>query len=87
MKRLDILSGTGAGILGAALGLLFADWLKPFAVPALLIGIVVHGGAMYQKSRLEQQEGESLPGWAKTAELACWIMLAFLALFIGYRLY
>ncbi len=42
-KRLDLLGGVGAGVLGAGIALLFASSLQPFAVPALLIGIVAHG--------------------------------------------
>lgn len=34
IKRLDLLGGVGAGMLGAGIALLFASSLQPFAVPA-----------------------------------------------------
>lgn len=55
MKRLDLLGGVGAGVLGAGISLLLTQWLQPFAVPALLIGILAHGWAMYAKGKLERQ--------------------------------
>lgn len=87
MKRLDLLGGLGAGVLGAGLALLFAEWLQPFALPALLLGIASHGLAMYQKSRLERQDGVLQPAWADIAERICWTMLAALVLYAGYRLW
>lgn len=86
IKRLDLLGGIGAGILGAGLALLFAKWLQPFALPALVVGIVSHGFAMYQKSRLERREGVLQPAWSGIAERICWAMLAILVLYVGDRL-
>lgn len=42
IKRLELLGGLGAGILGAGLALLFLDFLQPFAIPALLVGIIAN---------------------------------------------
>lgn len=85
-KRLELLGGLGAGILGAGVALLLADWLKPYAIPALLLGMVAHGWAMYQKGRLEQQVAMPQPAWTKLTELVCWILLGSLALYIVYQL-
>ena len=86
IKRMDLLGGLGAGILGGGLALLFARWLESFALPALLLGIATHGWAMYQKGRLERDAGLSEPRWAAVAEGVCWFLLALLFLYIGYRI-
>jgi len=86
IKRLELLGGLGAGILGAGIALLFAEYLRQFAVPALLLGIVSHGYAMFQKSRLERLDGINQPAWADVAEKICWVMLAALVLYVGYKL-
>lgn len=85
IKRLDLLGGVGAGVLGAGLALIFAEWLKPFAVAALLLGALSHGWAMFQKARLERQAGVVQPLWAHVAEWACWVMLICLFAVIAYR--
>ena len=87
LKRLDLLGGIGAGVLGAGLALMFAEWLQPFALPALGLGIATHGWAMFRKARLERQAGTTQPAWADMAEGACWIMLAGLFLYIAYRVF
>ncbi|OWW22629.1 hypothetical protein AYR66_27140 [Noviherbaspirillum denitrificans] len=87
IKRLELLGGIGAGVLGAGLALLFATYLQQFAIPALLLGVVSHGWAMFQKTRLERQEGLYQPAWADAAEKACWLMLVSLVLYVGYTLF
>lgn len=83
VKRLDLLGGIGAGVLGAGIALLFASSLQPFAVPALLIGILAHGWAMYAKGRLERQSKMEQPKWAVAVEWVCWLMLTGLILYVG----
>jgi hypothetical protein len=83
IRRLDLLGGVGAGVLGAGIALLFPSSLQPFAVPALLIGILAHGWAMYAKGRLERQAKVEQPKWAVAAEWACWLMLTGLVLYVG----
>ena len=86
IKRMELLGGLGAGMLGGGIALLFARWIEPFAVPALLLGIATHGWAMYQKHRLERAQGLSEPRWALVTEGVCWMLLAILVLYIGYRI-
>ncbi|HVL77329.1 MAG TPA: hypothetical protein VM406_15050 [Noviherbaspirillum sp.] len=86
MKRLEILGALGAGVIGAGLGILFADRLETFAIPALLFGIAVHGWAMFQKGRVQDREEQAQPGWATATEWICWVLLAALALYIGLQL-
>lgn len=87
IKRLDILGGFGAGVLGAGLALLFAQWLAPFAIPALILGIGTHAWAMYHKGRLERREGLTLPRWTIAAEGICWILLGLLVVYIAQSLF
>jgi len=84
LKRLELLGGVGAGILGAGAGLLFARWLLPYAVPVLAVGIVAHGWAMFAKGRLERNLHETQPWWAAAAEWTCWIMIAALVSYIAW---
>lgn len=85
IKRLELLGGLGAGILGAGVALLFADFLQQFAIPALLLGMVSHGWAMFRKGRMEQHAGIVQPRWADVAEWVCWAMMAGLFVYIAYR--
>lgn len=83
LKKVDLLGSLGAGILGAGLALLFAHSLTRFAFPALLIGILVHGWAMFEKGRIEKLEHWVVPKWAILAQRGCWIILAALMLYIA----
>lgn len=87
IKRLDLLGGLGAGVLGAGLALLFAQWLAPFAIPVLILGIGAHGWAMYHKGCLERREGLTLPRWTSAAEGICWILLGLLVVYIAQSLF
>lgn len=86
LKQLDLLGSFGAGVLGAGLALVFARWLEPFAIPALLIGVLTHGWAMFAKSSLERQAGMEQPRWTVAAEWSCWTMLIALSAYVGYTL-
>lgn len=82
-KRAEVAGSAGAGVLGAGLGALFAQWATPFAVPLLLLGALLHGWGMVEKRRLEA--GARLPGWANALYWACWFLLAMLMMWIGLR--
>lgn len=84
LKQLELLGGVGAGILGAGAALLFANWLLPYAVPVLIIGLVTHGWAMFAKGRLERKVHEARPWWATAAEWVCWIMIGALIFYIAW---
>lgn len=83
LKQLDMMGALGAAVLGAGVALLFSEWLLPFAVPAVFIGIAAHGWAMYAKNRFEHQSNVFQPAWEKVAYWVCWILLVAL---IGYVL-
>jgi Mn2+/Fe2+ NRAMP family transporter len=82
LKRLDLLSGLGAGVLGAGIALSFAYRLESYAVPILLVGLIAHGWAMFAKGRLERQAQIERPKWTVVAEWACWLLLAALGIYL-----
>ncbi len=85
IKRAELLSSVGAGVLGAGIGLLLANFLSPYAVPILLLGLMSHAAGMFRKHTLEQQ-GESVRvWWAEALYWLCWVGLAVLLLFIVIR--
>jgi hypothetical protein len=83
LKRAELLSGVGAGVLGAGLALLFARSLARYAVLLLLLGLLTHGWGMYTKHRVEVAEGVELPGWAAWLYWLCWVLLVALALYMA----
>lgn len=82
LKQLDLLSGLGAGVLGAGIALLFAYRLESYALPILLVGLIAHGWAMFAKGRVELQAQIERPKWAVAAEWACWLLLAALSVYL-----
>jgi drug/metabolite transporter (DMT)-like permease len=82
-KRAELAGSAGAGVLGAGLGALFAQWAAPFAVVLLVLGVLLHGWGMVEKRRLEA--GATSPAWSKALYWVCWILLAILMIWIGFR--
>ncbi len=86
IKRAELLSSIGAGVLGAGIALLLANIFGRYAVPILLIGLVVHAGGMFQKHRLEQHSENVRVWWVEALYWLCWLALVALLLFILVRL-
>lgn len=40
IKKAELLSSIGAGVLGAGIALLLTKFLTPYAIPILLIGLI-----------------------------------------------
>lgn len=83
-KRAELISTTGAGVLGAGIGLLFAQWLAAYAVAFLLVGLVCHGWGMYEKHRLDAKLGAAA-WWLEWAYRLCWVLLGGLAVYIIWK--
>ncbi|MEX2161552.1 MAG: hypothetical protein WD751_06510 [Anaerolineales bacterium] len=82
IKRADLTSSLGAGILGGGIALLLGQVLMPFAVPILLLGLLIHTWCMFHKHRLQDDSDLPRIKWAEWAYWACWVGLAGLAIYI-----
>jgi hypothetical protein len=84
-KAAELASGLGAIVLGAGLALLAPDRLRPFALPLLLAGALVHGLGMTLKMRLERTERPPL-WWEQALFWLCWACLVALGVWLLVRL-
>ena len=85
IKKAELLSSIGAGVLGAGIVLLLANLLAPYAVPILLLGLISHAVGMSQKHGLEQQGEVVRVWWVDVLYWFCWLGLAALLLFVIVR--
>ena len=85
VKRAELLSSLGAGVLGAGLALLWSSQLAPLAIPILLLGLISHAVGMSQKHALEQQSVVTRIWWVETLYWFCWLALAALVIWIVIR--
>lgn len=85
IKRAELLSSVGAGVLGGGLALLFAQILGPYAIPILLIGLLGHAIGMFQKHQLEQQDTSVRIWWMEALYWLCWLILVVLLAIIVIR--
>lgn len=85
IKRAELLSSFGAGILGAGIALLLPNQLAAYAIPIVLLGLISHAVGMSQKHGLEQQGQVVRVRWAEALYWFCWLVLAALLLFIVVR--
>lgn len=85
VKRAELLSSLGAGVLGAGLALLLPNLLAPYAIPILLLGLVSHAVGMSQKHGLEQQGEVVRVLWAEAVYWLCWLALVALLGWIVIR--
>lgn len=83
MKKAELLSVVGALILGIGLGLLFSSFLNPYAIPVLLVGLLMHAWGMFDKHRLETASSGVRLWWAELLYWVCWIALFVLAIYVG----
>jgi hypothetical protein len=85
LKRAELLSSLGAGVLGAGIALLLANLLATYVIPILLLGLISHAVGMSQKHGLEQKGEVNRVWWAEALYWFCWLALAALLLFIAGR--
>lgn len=85
IKRAELLSSIGAGILGGGLALLAPQVLAPYVIPILLIGLLGHTFGMFQKHQLEQQSKNVRIWWMETLYWFCWLILGVLLAIIVVR--
>ena len=85
VKRAELLSSLGAGVLGAGIALLLPNQLALYAIPILLLGLISHAVGMSQKHGLEQQGEAVRVWWAEALYWLCWLALAALLAWIVIR--
>jgi hypothetical protein len=85
IKKAELLSSLGAGVLGAGIALLLPNQLAPYAIPILLLGLISHAVGMSQKHGLEQQGEVVRVWWAEALYWFCWLALGALLVWIIVR--
>jgi hypothetical protein len=85
IKRAELLSTVGAGVLGAGLALLMQRWLEGFAAALLVAGLFAHAWGMYAKRRLENESEVRRAPWEDAVYWLCWAALGGLAAYIVLR--
>ena len=81
-KAAELLSTTGALVLGVGVGLILPVAGSAIAWLTIALGIVSHGWGMYAKNRIEAQASEVLPWWHRFLYWGCWLSLAALAVYL-----
>lgn len=82
LKAAELASGAGAIVLGAGLALVLPQWLRTYATPLLVAGVVVHGAGMTLKYRMVSREGPPV-WWERALFWLCWLCLAALGIWIA----
>jgi hypothetical protein len=86
LRSAELLSATGALVLGIGLGAALSSYIGSTAVVLLLIaGIASHSFGMLQKHRLEAEQGHMPAWWEATLYWVCWVALAGVLLLIGVK--
>ena len=76
LRVAELLSSVGAAVVGAGVGALTPDRVRSLALPALLVGVLLHVVGMSAKHRL--QAGEPRASWVVAAYWLCLALLAAL---------
>ena len=84
-KRAELAGSTGAGVLGAGVGALLAQWAAPYGLLLILVGVLMHGWGMLERHRLEV--GVKIPLWSTALYWLCWMVLAVLAIWVGLKVF
>ena len=82
-KKADLASAAGAGVLGAGLGVVFAEHAANLGPLLVVVGAVLHGWGMFEKRRMDA--GAATPAWAAVLYWFCWIVLAAFVARVAFR--
>ena len=83
IKKAKLLSGIGAVALGIGIGILLSNFLKLYALPVLLIGVVMHALGMFIEHQLENAATNVRLWWAEILYWVCWILLLGIIIYIA----
>jgi hypothetical protein len=86
LKNSELISGVGALVLGAGLGLLAPMLMRRYAVLVVVVGIALHGAGMTLKYHLERRQNGAGVWWERLLFWTCWLGLAVLAVWLTVRL-
>lgn len=86
IKRAELVSSFGAGLLGFGLGMLAATYVADLAWYVLVAGVVMHGWGMYDKHMVERNLRQIEAPWVMGLYWLCWLALAGLAIVFIVRL-
>lgn len=78
LKRAELASALGVGIIGFGLGVYLANYFEHHAIWTIVIGIALHGIAMYKKAEIKPTKLK----WAKWLYWLCWAIIIGLAIYI-----
>ena len=76
MRRAEVLSTSGAAVLGAGVGLLLDRWLAPVALALVIAGAAAHAWGMYSRHRLDSSAGIARARWEEPVYWLCWLAIA-----------
>jgi hypothetical protein len=85
LRSAELLSTTGALVLGIGLGAALSTYIGGAALLLLVGGIVSHGWGMLQKHRLEARADYGPAPWETALYWVCWAALAGLLVLIGVK--
>lgn len=87
LKRAELASFFGVGLLGGAVGVLAAPYANDLALSVLFAGVLMHGWGMYDKHAIERDLGRPEAPWMKLLYWVCWAVLAGLGILLGVRMF
>lgn len=73
LKFAELISSLGAGVMGIGFGAIFSEYLKPFSVMILIIGLLSHAVGMFDKHKIENNNEVFQPAWAIFLYWSCWV--------------
>lgn len=86
LKRAELTSSLGAGLLGFWLGAMAASYITDLAQFVVIAGALMHGWGMYDKHTIERGLGRPEAIWMKVLYWSCWLLLAGLAAVLAFRI-
>ncbi len=86
-KQAELLTKASAGVLGAGIALVFADQLRTFAYPLLILGIVAHAWGMYEKHTIDSATPAQRSAWHTVVYWSCWAALMALVVYVAWRFF